>query len=108
MRLHQVCFFTSVIGTGWVASVATLLGLSFIPEIFLWIEFGRIGWKIQERDVGGDDKVTAAVVGRAVENQQDIFPGKLARQHIEEDLEAGCIRSRQQPLIRRHAACVGK
>ena len=50
----------------------------FIPEIFLWVEFGRVGWKIREHDAGKDDKVAAAVVGRAVENQQDILPGTLA------------------------------
>src|SRR5262249_7295579 len=39
----------------------------FIPEIFFRIELRRIGRKIQERDVVGNYKVTAAVVGRAVE-----------------------------------------
>ena len=34
----------------------------------------------QERDVVGNDKVAAAMVGGAVENQQDILPGEPARQ----------------------------
>ena len=45
----------------------------FIPEIFLRVEFGRIGWKIQERDVGGDDKVAAAVVGRRLGDREASF-----------------------------------
>jgi hypothetical protein len=28
-------------------------------------------------------KVAAAVIGRAVENQQDVLPGKPARQHVD-------------------------
>jgi hypothetical protein len=35
----------------------------FIPEILLCIEFRRIGRKIQERDVVGNDKGAGAVVG---------------------------------------------
>ena len=34
------------------------------------------------------------MVGGAVENQEDILPGKLSRQGVEEDLEARRIRSR--------------
>jgi len=33
------------------------------------------------RDVGGNGKIAAAMVGSAVENQKDVLPGKLARQH---------------------------
>ena len=42
----------------------------FIPEIFLRIEFRRIGRKIQERDVIGNGKVAAAVIGRAVDGER--------------------------------------
>ncbi len=38
-------------------------------------------------------KVAAAEVGRTVENQQDVLAIKPARQHVEEDLEACCIRT---------------
>src|SRR5208282_1976487 len=60
----------------------------FIPEIFLRIEFRGIGRKVQERDVGGNGEVAAAMVGSAVENQKDVLPGELSRQHLEEGLEA--------------------
>jgi hypothetical protein len=41
-----------------------------IPEIFLRIEFRRIGRKILERDVVGNGKTAAPVVGRAGANRQ--------------------------------------
>src|SRR5260370_10419723 len=64
----------------------------FIPEIFLRIEFRRIGRKIQQRDVVGNSKVAAAVVGGAVEDQQDVLPRKLAPEELNEALEAFGIR----------------
>ena len=70
----------------------------FIPEIFLRIELRRIGRKVQERDVGGNGKIAAAMVGSAVENQKDVLPGKLARQHIKEGLEACRVRSRHDQI----------
>src|ERR1700757_2997481 len=47
---------------------------------------------MQERDVAGNGKVAAAVIGRAVENQQDVLSGKSARHYIEEGLKACGIR----------------
>lgn len=64
----------------------------FIPEIFLRIEFGRIRRKVQQRDVVGNRKVAAAVVGGAVEDQQDVLPRKLTREDLKEYLEAFGIR----------------
>ena len=52
----------------------------------------RIGRKIQQRDIVGNSKVAAAVVGGAVEDQQDVLPRKLAREDLKEDLEAFGIR----------------
>ena len=46
----------------------------------------------------GNGKVTATVVGGTVEDQQDVLPGKLARQHVKEDLEACRIRSRHDQV----------
>jgi len=60
----------------------------FIPQVFLRIELRRIRREIQEHDVVRNDKVAAAVVGGTVENQQNVLASKLARQHVEEDLEA--------------------
>jgi hypothetical protein len=45
-----------------------------------------------------DGEIAAAVVGRAVENQQDILPGKSSRQNIEETLEACGVRSRHDQI----------
>ena len=52
----------------------------------------------------GNSKVAAAMVGRAVENQQDVLPRKLARQHLKEDLkhsvfEVGMIKYTQVPSL---------
>ena len=49
------------------------------------------------------------MVGDAVENQEDILPGKLSRQGVEEDLKTRCIRSRHDqidtsPILRRDRA----
>src|SRR5580704_16935499 len=49
------------------------------------------------------------MVGGAVENQEDILPGKLSRQGGEEDLKARRIRSRHDqidtsPILRRDRA----
>src|SRR6185437_235585 len=68
------------------------------PQVFLRIELWRIRREIQERDVVGNDKVTAAVVGRTIENQQNILASKLARQHVEEGLKACRIRSRHNQI----------
>src|ERR1700682_4658683 len=38
------------------------------------------------------------MVGGAVENQEDILPGKLSRQGVEEDLKARRIRSRHDQI----------
>src|SRR4249919_4149132 len=70
----------------------------FIPQVFLRIELRRIRREIQEHDVVGNDKVAAAVVGGTVENQQNVVASKLARKHVEEDLEACCIRSRHDQI----------
>ena len=70
----------------------------FIPQVFLRIELRRIRRKIQEHDVVGNDKVAAAVVGGTVENQQNVLASKLARQHVEEDLEACCIAKLRKSL----------
>ena len=45
---------------------------------FLRIELRRIGGRYKSVSVG-NDKVAAAVVGRTVENQQDVLASKLAR-----------------------------
>ena len=42
----------------------------FVPEIFLRIEFRRIGWKTQERDVVGNGELAGAMVGSAVDNRR--------------------------------------
>jgi hypothetical protein len=60
-------------------------------RFFLWIEFGRIGWKIRERDVCGNDEVAAAVIRRAVENQH-----KTWKQAV---FEVGMIRYTQVPSL---------
>ena len=49
------------------------------------------------------------MVGGAVENQEDILPGKLSRQCVKEDLKARRIRSRHDqidtsPILRRDRA----
>lgn len=67
---------------GFECIVLEDLFTDFVPESFLWIEFRRIGREIQEGDVVGNDEFAAAVVGRAVENQQDILSSKPAHQHI--------------------------
>ena len=70
----------------------------FIPEIFLWIKFGRIRWKVQELDIVGKGQLATAMVGRAVENQKDVLAGEPARQHVEEGLKAGGVRRRHDQI----------
>jgi hypothetical protein len=48
----------------------------FVPEIFLWIEFWRVGRQEQQCDVARNREVTTAVVGGSIEDQEDILPGK--------------------------------
>src|SRR5271168_5117394 len=43
-------------------------------------------------------RVAATVVGGAVENQENILPGKFLRQNLEEDLEARRIRCRHDQI----------
>ena len=66
----------------------------FVPESFFRIEFRRIARKKKRKkqkcDVTGNDEVVAAVVGRAVEKQQNVLPGKFSYQHLEVCLEACC------------------
>src|SRR5262249_50736683 len=78
----------------------------FIPEVFLWIELWRVGWQEEQRDVGGNREVSATMVGSAIENQQDVLPGKPSRQEVEGGLEARRIRRRHDqvdahPVLRR-------
>src|SRR6516165_11121777 len=70
----------------------------FIPKIFLRVELWRIGRQEEQRDVVGHPKVAATMIGRAVENQEDILPGKPSRQGIEKALEAGCVRGRHDEI----------
>ena len=51
----------------------------FIPEIFLGVELWRIGRQEEQRDIIGKREVAAAMVGGAVENQENILPGKFPR-----------------------------
>src|SRR5215813_2328294 len=70
----------------------------FIPEVFLWIELWRVGWQEEQRDVGGNREISATMVGSAIENQQDVLPGKPSRQDVEECLEARRIRRRHDQV----------
>src|SRR6476659_78124 len=70
----------------------------FIPEIFLGVELWRIGRQEEQRDIIGKREVAAAMVGGAVENQENILPGKFPRQDVEEGLEARCIRCRHNQI----------
>ena len=60
----------------------------FIPEIFLGVELWRIGRQEEQRDIIGKREVATAMVGGAVENQENILPGKFPRQDVEEGLTA--------------------
>ena len=70
----------------------------FIPEIFLRVELWRIGRQEEQRDIVGKREVAAAMVGGAVENQENILPGKFSRQDVEEGLEARRIRCRHDQI----------
>ncbi len=79
---------------------------NFIPEILLRVELRRIGRQEQQCDIVGKRKVAAAMVGGAVENQEDVLPGKFPREDIEEGLEARRVRCRHDqidasPILRR-------
>ena len=64
----------------------------FIPEIFLRVKLRRIGRQEEQRDIVWKREVAAAMVGGAVEHQENILPGKLSREDVEEGLEARRIR----------------
>ena len=70
----------------------------FIPEVLLWVEFWRVGRQEEQRDIVGKCEITAAMIGRAVENQEDILPGKPPRQDIQEALEASRVRGRHNQI----------
>ena len=70
----------------------------FIPEIFLGVELWRIGRQEEQRDIVGKREVAAAMIGGAIENQENILPGKLSREDIEERLEAGRVRCRHDQI----------
>src|ERR1700681_2887279 len=63
-----------------------------------WVELWRVGRQEEQRDIAGKQEVAAAMAGGAVENQEDILPGKLSRQGVEEDLKARRIRSRHDQI----------
>ena len=88
--LHGVDGFEGVVLEDFLAD--------FIPEIFLRIEFWCIGRQEQQRDVVGNREAAASMVGGAVENQQDILPGKSSRQDIDEALKACRIRCRHDQI----------
>ena len=48
--------------------------------------------------LSGKRKLAAAMVGGAVEHQEDILPGKFSRQHVEERLEACGVRGRHDQV----------
>jgi hypothetical protein len=56
----------------------------FIPEGFLRVEFWRVERQEEQQDIVGNCEISTAMIGRAVENQEDILPGKAARQDTEE------------------------
>lgn len=70
----------------------------FIPEIFLRVELWRIGRQEEQRDIVWKHEVAAAMVGGAVEHQENILPGKLLREDVEEGLEARRIRCRHDQI----------
>ena len=75
----------------------------------LGVELWRVRRQEEQRDIVGEREVAAAMVGSAVENQEDILAGKLSRQDVEESLEARRIRSRHDqinagPVLRRDRA----
>jgi hypothetical protein len=49
--------------------------------------------------LSGTARSVQPMIGRAVENQQDVLSGKLARQHVEEHLEACRIRGRHGQIL---------
>jgi hypothetical protein len=80
----------------------------FIPEIFLRVELWRIGRQEEQRDVIGKRELFAAMVGGAVENQEDILPGKFSGDNIEEYLEACRIRCRHDQIDARSVLRAGR
>jgi hypothetical protein len=54
----------------------------FVPQVFLGIEFGRIGRQEEQRDIVGHREIAATMIGGAAENQEDILPGKPSRQDM--------------------------
>jgi hypothetical protein len=84
-------------------------------KIFSRISPQRFSFGLSSGEYGGrkssvwEREAAAAMVGGAVENQEDILPGKLSRQDVQEGLEARRIRSRNDkidasPVLRRDRA----
>ena len=59
---------------------------------------GLLGRQEEQQDIVGKCEISAAMIGRAVENQEDILPGKPARQDIQEALEASRVRGRHNQI----------
>ncbi len=70
----------------------------FIPEIFFRVELWRIGRQEEQRDIVWKREVAAAMVGGAVDDQENILPGKLSCEDVEEGLEARRIRCRHDQI----------
>src|SRR5260370_38264191 len=58
----------------------------FIPEIFLRVQFWRLGREEEQRAKGA--RSPQRWLGGAVENQEDVLAGKFPREDVEESLEA--------------------
>src|ERR1700752_3369324 len=86
------------LGHGFEDVVLENLLADFVPQIFLRIEFRRVGRQKQQGDVFRNNQLATAVVGSAVEHQQYILPGEPSRQRIEEDLKAGRVRCRHNEI----------
>src|SRR3984893_8919735 len=59
---------------------------------------GEYGGRYKSMTLSGTTRSPQRWLGGTVENQQNVLASKLARQHVEENLEACCIRSRHDQI----------
>src|SRR5271168_3249187 len=67
----------------------------------------RYCWEVRDRAAARtqpEGKPLGWMIGRAIENQEDILPGKPARQDIQEALEASRVRGRHNQIDASHYA----
>ena len=70
-----------------------------IPNVFYWIELGRIGWQFQQINVGWRLEAVTAMPTGTINHHDNVLVGVTRRDLIEEELHALGIDVRQDQTV---------